>query len=238
MTYAPATIRTAQAYWQSRGGVPLGIVGDARHQRRASYHNGQDAIERYGRTALDDYSIRLPRDREPYLTNAAAAIDLGRLGGTYKGLRDYSNWLVARCLTDPVTRRDVREVIYSPDGDTVQRYSGPDNVVRVGGTADHRFHTHISFYRDSERRSKLHLFAPYFTPSEDDMDLYSTGGKLRTFAKGTPVYDKPGGSQVGTISSADVVYALRAQDAADDESVGWYLIDGGGDEKAMRWVRK
>lgn len=171
VTFAPATLVALGAYWRKQGGVNLGIVGDAAHQKRPSYHNGQDVIAKHGRTALDDYTIRLARDREPHLTNAAAAIDLGKLDGKLSELYRFSNWLVAECLTDPDKRFDVREIIYSPDGRTVQRYSGPDNRVQVGGGDDsHLWHTHISFYRDSEKRTKLPLFSPFFLPDTDTGD--------------------------------------------------------------------
>ncbi len=177
MTYAPATLQRLAAYWKAQGGTNLGIVGDAAHQARPTYHNGQDAIARYHRTALDDYSIRLARDREPFLTNAASAIDLGKLGGTYQGLRTFSAWLVARCRGDAKFRFDVREIIYSPDGKIVRRYSGPDNIVRDGGgDSSHLFHTHISFYRDSEAREKVPLFAPFFAdPKPPDITPPDTG---------------------------------------------------------------
>lgn len=234
MTYAPSTLLSLSAYWRQQGGVPLGVVGDLAHQRRASYHNGQDAISRYGRTAATDYSIRLKRDREPYLTNAAAAIDLGKLDGTYRRLRQFSNWLVAECLTDPAKRRDVREIIYSPDGNVVQRYSGPENRVTVGGTPDHLTHTHISFYRDSERRPKIWLFRPFFEPEDVMPDQFATGGRMRTFPVGTPVYDKPNGTQISQIRDDRAVYRLATQDKEDDP--GWYLLDGGGEGK-MGWVK-
>ena len=179
MTYAPASLKALANYWVAQGGVNSGIVGDAAHQRRASYHNGQDAIDKYGRTALDDYSIRHVRDREPYLTNAASAIDLGRLDGSLVALHSFSRWLVAEALQDPEAYRDVREVIYSPDGQTVQRYSGVDGAIHTGpgnGDNSHLWHTHISFFRDSEKRDKRPLFEGYFitppdTGTEDPVGL-------------------------------------------------------------------
>ena len=52
MTYAPASIKNLASYWVAQGGINSGIVGDAAHRKRASYHNGQDAIEQYGRDEI------------------------------------------------------------------------------------------------------------------------------------------------------------------------------------------
>lgn len=201
MTFAPATLTALAAYWKQQGGVNLGIVGDLAHQRRASYHNGQDAIEKHGRTAATDYTIRLARDREPHLTNAAAAIDLGKLDGTLSELWRFSNWIVAECLTDATKRKDVREVIYSPDGRTVQRYDGAVNRVKVEGDDSHLWHTHISYYRDSEKRDKVALFSPFFLPDTDtegghDVAINTRGLTLEshhavTLPAGTNVYEYP-----------------------------------------------
>ena len=61
---------------------------------------------------------------------------------------------------------DVREIIYSPDGQRVLRWDrerGASSMPRPGeADASHLTHTHVSFYRDSEHRDKVPLFAPYF----------------------------------------------------------------------------
>lgn len=175
MTVNPQTLVDLGRYWVLHDGVNLGVVGDAAHQARPSYHNGQDVINARGWTAANDYSIRHERDREPHLTNAASAIDLGRLRGTLTGLQHFSRWLVAQCQDQALGASQVREIIYSPDGLNVQRWSGLDGRIHTGtgnGDASHRYHTHISFFRDSERRDKRPLFAPYFAalPDSDTED--------------------------------------------------------------------
>jgi hypothetical protein len=171
MTFAPATILDLAAFWVGQGGVNSGIVGNLAHQQRASYHNGQDVIAKYGRTAATDYTIRLPRDREPYLTNAAAALDLGRLDGTLANLQKFSRWLVAQIKANPAAYRDIRDVIYSPDGKVVKRWDNETKTLYAGGDGtgqgdnSHLWHTHISFYRDSESRDKRPMFRPYFAPT-------------------------------------------------------------------------
>lgn len=68
--------------------------------------------------------------------------------------------------------------------------------------------------------------------------LYSTGGKQRSFKAGTPVYNQPGdAAAVSAIKDPTIIYRLVAQDAREDEDVKWYLLDGGGDEKKMGWVK-
>jgi hypothetical protein len=180
VSYAPQTIKDAMAMWVAGGGVNSGIVGDDEHRDRPSYHNGWDAaLERYipifganvtmDEVASRDYTYRLARDK--VRSNAASAMDLGRVNGTLTGLRAFSNWLVKQCLANPTKYRDIREIIYSPDGVVVRRWSQPDNrVYDVPLTSDvaksHLWHTHVSFYRDSESRDKTFIFAPYFTPPD------------------------------------------------------------------------
>lgn len=158
-TFNPPKLVELAALWTSHGGVNLGIKGDPRHAARGvSYHLGKDDL-------LDTaYSIQSARDRKG-LTNAASAIDLGALEGSFPNLRAFSGWLVARCRADPAVRRDIREIIYTPDGTKVQRYSGIDNKIHTGpgnGDLSHRTHTHISYFRDSETRDKLAPFQPFF----------------------------------------------------------------------------
>lgn len=161
MTYAPKTLVELGAYWKAQGGVMLGIVGDTGHTK--GYHLGRDRIfDGPGPGIGDqDYSVQHPRDRAG-LSNGAAAIDLGRLDGSLEALYGFSRALVRDLQRGVPGSRDVREVIYSPDGDRVQRYSGLDGDIHTGpgnGDQTHLTHTHISYFRDSEGRSKIGPFA-------------------------------------------------------------------------------
>lgn len=154
MTYAPKTLIGLADYFEEHGGVNLGIVGDAAHTK--GYHLGRD------RLTLPDYSVKQPRDVAG-LTNAASAIDLGRIHGSLQELYAFSRELVAACMAKAPGYRDVREVIYSPDGRRVQRWSGVSGQIETGpgnGDASHLTHTHVSYFRDSEAREKVGLFAP------------------------------------------------------------------------------
>ena len=168
MTYAPGPLVALGRYLVAHGAVNLGVVGDTAHQAKGvSYHLGADKL------AVTAYSTRLPRDKAG-LSNAASAIDIGRVGGSLAGLRDLSKWLVAECQRGACP--DIREVIFSPDGKTVWRWDSVGNALRTGagqGDKSHLTHTHVSFYRDSERRAKLAYVEGYFAalapPPEDDM---------------------------------------------------------------------
>jgi hypothetical protein len=159
--------------------VNLGIVGDVAHQAKGtSYHLGEDKLQ------SGAYSARTPRDRAG-LTNAASAIDLGRLNGKLGPLRDFSDWLVHRGQTRAPGTRDIREIIWSPDGQHVLRWDrerGASSAPRPGEADNsHLTHTHISFYRDSESREKVGLFSPYFTAEPAPLPPLQTGDIVETF---------------------------------------------------------
>lgn len=121
----------------------VGIVGDPAH--RGGYHCGSN------RTVTNDYSVfESPRDRAG-LTLDAAALDVGQFRVTTpKGTFDlphYSKWLVAQCAANTADTRDIREVIYSPDGTTVKRWDRLGR--RSTGDSSHRWHTHQSYFRDA-----------------------------------------------------------------------------------------
>lgn len=147
MTYAPVDLLSVQRYLQAKTGLPwvsLGIVGDPAHGT-SGYHIG-------GRTTPPtDYSRReSPRDNPVGLTDAASALDVG---GGWARWREFTLWLVSRCRAGDTRARDIREVIYTPDGRTVARW---DRLgVRSDGDVSHLTHTHVSFYRDSEGRRHL-----------------------------------------------------------------------------------
>ncbi|WFE41962.1 hypothetical protein [Micromonospora sp. WMMD998] len=148
----------------------VGIVGDASH--RGGYHCGSN------RTVANDYSVvESTRDRSG-LTLYASALDVGtfsvRSGGKTHTLRTFSTWLVAQCAANTADTRDIREVIYSPDGRTVRRWDRLGK--RTSGDSSHLFHTHISFFRDSTKagRDQTPLFRRYLTEIgllEDTMPL-------------------------------------------------------------------
>lgn len=160
MTYSPPTLRELMTYWQAKGGVNLGIVGDVAHQQKGrSYHLGKDQL------VWDAYSRITARDKAG-LTNAASAVDLGRLNGSLRELRAFSQSFYRMCQTNQPGTRDVREVIWSPDGIDVLRWDrerGYASPARIGEADNsHLTHTHISFYRDSEYRPKVFLFESIF----------------------------------------------------------------------------
>lgn len=193
MTYAPATLRELGGYWTAQGGVNLGIVGDARHL--VGYHLGRDRIFGPNGRGWEDYSVKLARDKAG-LSDGAAAIDLGRLNGSLPELYRFSSWLVARCTTQGPATAWIREVIYSPDGVRVQRWSAVDNIIHTGpgnGDASHIGHTHISAFRDTENVDKRGAFAPYF--EGDDMPqaaVTNQDHKLLDIPKGADVLDLDG----------------------------------------------
>jgi hypothetical protein len=175
MTYAPQTSKDAMAFWVAHGGANGGIVGDAAHAARATYHNGWDrAVTRLGTTdmavvASKDYTYAQKRDQVK--SDAAMGIDLSWPLAAKGPLYRFSNWLVEQCKAGACP--DIREVIWSPDGKVVKHWNDPYKRVYDGypiqtghGDSSHLWHTHISFYRDSEQRAKVGLFAPYFTPTE------------------------------------------------------------------------
>jgi hypothetical protein len=188
MSFNPPTLYDLGLYWISKGGVNLGVVGNQKHC--TGYHLGRDRIYSAcackpdgtcepGRYALD-YSVRQSRDKVG-LTNAASAIDLGKLSGSLAKLYDFSAWLVERCQVTAEGTTDIREVIYwNPRQGRVERWDGVYRVIRWGvgqGDLSHKTHTHISYFRDSEVRDKRAAFRPYFDapqPQEDTVVITRT----------------------------------------------------------------
>ncbi|MFG1652703.1 hypothetical protein ACGFIE_22500 [Micromonospora sp. NPDC049275] len=150
----------------------VGIIGDPAH--RGGYHCGSD------RVVTNDYSVvESSRDRNG-LTLDAAALDVGgfevRSGGRTHTLPSFSIWCVGQCAADATDTRDIREIIYSPDGTTVKRWDRLGK--RTSGDSSHRWHTHVSFFRDAIKagRDQRPLFRRYLTSiglieGDDDMDM-------------------------------------------------------------------
>jgi hypothetical protein len=164
MTYAPDTLIAARRLLVDTvpglTGAEVGIVGDTGHAANASsYHLGKDQLRGFSYSIVES-----SRDRNG-LTNAASALDIGEFqfsrGGKTHTLHTFSAWLVAQCEARTADTRDIREVIYSTDGQTVRRW---DRLgLRSTGDGSHRWHTHISYFRDSEKKDKAGLFRRYLT---------------------------------------------------------------------------
>ncbi|WP_229398688.1 hypothetical protein [Micromonospora okii] len=137
----------------------VGIVGDASH--RGGYHCGSD------RVVSNDYSVVESTRDSTGLTLDASALDVGpfavRSAGRTHDLRSFSVWCVQQCVAGVADARDVREIIYSPDGRTVKRWDRLGR--RSTGDNSHLWHTHFSFFRDSTKagRDQTPLFRRYLT---------------------------------------------------------------------------
>ncbi|WDZ87177.1 hypothetical protein [Micromonospora cathayae] len=142
----------------------VGIVGDPAHV--GGYHCGADRVRRVdGR--IRDYSVtESDRDRSG-LADWACALDIGEfrvtVGGRTYDLPHLSAWIVGQCRAGAPDARDIREVIWSPDGRSVQRWDRLGR--RDTGDSSHRWHTHISYHRDAIRagRDQTALFRRYLT---------------------------------------------------------------------------
>ncbi|NYH42279.1 hypothetical protein HNR22_002006 [Micromonospora jinlongensis] len=184
----------------------VGIVGDPAH--RGGYHCGSD------RVVSGDYSVvESPRDRAG-LTLDAAALDVGpfevRSGGRTHTLVSFSAWCVAQCAANAADTRDIREIIYSPNGSTVKRWDRLGK--RSSGDSSHRWHTHFSFFRDAIKagRDQRPLFRRYLSSIgllEDDDMTPEEHNWLATVHKNLTVLD--GRNPIGQIY-------LRLAEGRDD----------------------
>lgn len=195
MTYAPNSLRDLAALWTSKGGVNLGIVGDAAHTW--GYHAGRDRIFTIppGR-GWNDVSVKLARDRAG-LTDAASALDLGH--DDKAELRRFTGWLIERAQDEAPGTRDLREIIGSLDGVNTIYWDRERRVLvtnAAGVDSSHLYHTHLSWYRDSESRSKVEVFAPYWSGTGGDMGIRI---KLLGTTDATPL-DAFGTAKVGSAS--------------------------------------
>lgn len=151
MTHAPADLLAVRQYLLTTTGLSgdaVGIVGDPAHASTGGYHEGNDDLARVGRLNTDYSKRESARDRPG--SNAASALDIGSFSSGATSLRELSRGLVSACMAGDPRTRDIREVICTVDGRTVLRW---DRLgIRSSGDSSHLFHTHISFFRDSEGR--------------------------------------------------------------------------------------
>ncbi|WP_329105526.1 peptidoglycan-binding protein [Micromonospora sp. NBC_01699] len=147
MTVAPQNLKDARTLILESLPVDpaaVGIVGDDAHS--GGYHCGSD------RTVKNDYSVVESSRDKTGLTTAASALDVGQFFKGAHNLRTFSAWLVNECAKGAADTKDIREVIYSPDGHSVKRWDREGK--RTSGDDSHLWHTHISFYRDATKANR------------------------------------------------------------------------------------
>lgn len=192
MTYAPQSLTDLMAYLGSQGVRNLGIVGGPTHTY--GYHLGRDRVYGTGGQGANDYSVQLARDKAG-LSDAASAVDLGRVNGELTGLQQLTAWLWAECQAEKPDTRTIREVLGSADGRTVRcwvaREAGGPTMLDNCADASHLTHTHISFFRDTEAADQRPLFRRYF--EEEDMALQGSN-PVRTPNRKTRIVVAPVGN--------------------------------------------
>ncbi|GHJ11227.1 hypothetical protein TPA0907_55940 [Micromonospora humidisoli] len=201
MTTAPANLMAVRRLLLDHLGphgldsAEVGIVGNPAH--RGGYHCGSD------RVVNNDYSVvESSRDRTG-LTLYASGLDVGtfsiRVGGTTHNLQTFSTWCVAQCQAGAPDTRDIREIIYSPDGKVVRRWDRLGK--RTSGDDSHLWHTHFSFFRDAIKagRDLTSLFRRYLisigliqapkpveVPVAQDPVAWATTNRAAALLAGTP----------------------------------------------------
>jgi hypothetical protein len=200
-----------------------GIVGDTAHADGGdSYHLGEDQIRARG--SRDRYSVdESARDRRG-LDDYASAMDIGlfsvRTPRGLFGLRDFSVWLVELCKAGDPDTRDLREVIYSPDGRSVRRWDREKR--RSSGDDSHLFHTHLSEYRDADGHRMVRLATRWLQhigliPEEDDVPFADDKIKV-TATTGKELFDpdlKAGAEvEAATVLQLSAIHARRAARAS------------------------
>jgi hypothetical protein len=138
----------------------VGINGGPAHVAGGtSYHLGKDQLK----LAKRPYSVyESPRDQRG-LNNYSSGVDIGEFQvttakGTF-GLPHFSAWLVNLCRQGDPDTKDIREVIYSLNGRTVRRWDSLGK--RTSGDGSHRWHTHVSIFRDADGSCMVRLVTRY-----------------------------------------------------------------------------
>lgn len=232
----------------------VGIVGDPAH--RGGGHCGSDRVKRDQAGRITDYTVvESPRDRDG-LTLDAAALDVGsfevRAGGRTHDLRSFSVWCVAQCVAGTPDSRDIREIIYSPDGRTVRRWDRLGR--RSTGDNSHLWHTHFTFFRDAIKagRDQTPLFRRYLSTigliTEDPMAALTdaeqrellalarsiqhvtsvAGYRVEALVSGRPTYNNQMGDKAAPNVLAQRLTALGeaiARESSSPEEVRALLAD-------------
>lgn len=207
VTYAPQSLLAWRRVFTSRfpniDPIHFGIVGGPSHiATGTSYHLGRDQLK----LTRDPYSARTARDKAG-LSDAASAADVTDMIGPNL-LRELSQWVIAQARAGAADAADLREVIFSPDGNAVLRWDrerGRTSFPLQGGDPSHRQHSHFSWYRDSEFRNRAALFERFFNERQlkkggNDMFFLRSPAVPQVFvSNGLNTRVMPGGTWESTI---------------------------------------
>lgn len=186
----------------------VGIVGDTSHVGGGtSYHLGKDDLD------LDrhPYSVfESSRDRNG-LDNHASAMDFGKFQrrtdrGTFD-LLDFNRWLVGLCQANDPDTRDIREVIYTPDGKVVRRFDRLGK--RSSGDSSHLFHTHVSEFRDATG-ARMEKLIQRFVDFMEGVDVPITDDDVnKVWGKKAREYRDEDGGGIDDRTALDILYATH-----------------------------
>jgi hypothetical protein len=146
MSTFPDNLRTLKRYFvgtTGRKGENFSVRGFVGAKRNSGYHLGQSDIFGPGGQGKRDYSIQRPRDREPFLTNDASAIDI-----TLEP-KDMRNLTAKMEQAAKAGLLDVQEFLGpGPDGRAYwwDRRNGFEPVQLSKGNS-HEKHIHVSYPR-------------------------------------------------------------------------------------------
>lgn len=228
MTYAPNDLLEVRAFLVAQTTLDpgsIGIVGDSAHAADGGYHEGNDDLARVGKLDSDYSKRESARDRPG--SNAASALDIGDC----YNLHTITKGIVDACRAGDPRARDVREVIYTLDDATVHRW---DRLgIRSTGDSSHLWHTHISFFRDSEgRRDREDNILGLIRSILDGRPAPQPGGKHRMFLAKTTTSSAvwySNGLHYRPVPTMDVANALEAAGAvwlaafANEQTMFWTL---------------
>ncbi len=171
MSKAPQTsidLRCFLVEETGRAGKNFSIRGYCGAKRSWGFHLGKSDIFSscgYGR---DDYSIQHRRNKRG-LTNASAGFDIRLPVGELKKLCAYL--VEHHTWRDPSTGKAALFEVIGPDANgDAKRWAQDTGWAPTKGRADHEWHIHLGFWRDTEFVDKRPLFFDFFGTDAGELD--------------------------------------------------------------------
>jgi hypothetical protein len=154
----------------------FGITGRVTARRPWGFHLGKSDIYSDAGMGDRDYSVRNKRNKAG-LTNASAGFDIKVPVGKLKKLTAYLVEKARSDTTNPGGPSLLFEVIGPDANGAAKRWAVPNGWQPEAARADHEWHDHLSFWRDTEFIDKRPLFYDFFgvqpspPPEEPPVDI-------------------------------------------------------------------